>query len=232
MRASPGPGPLSYRPVPAARAAGLALRHRWRQENAFKSGKAKEGIDHMGGYELVDLAEDRTVSNPHLAFLRKRIREVQNHLEKYRRLEQTMREDYNKLQRKPSWPRYLRQKKNQRTLERKQALETTLAQLQAELTQTPRQISYKELHGDDAQALRLDRASALTTLRIAACHVRLQLMDLAAQFFADHRERTKFVETKRTGGSPPSAIDSIVHRCRTSVSRTPLLLPESEGDVP
>lgn len=173
----------------------LALRHRWRQENAFKSGKAKEGIDQMGHYDLVDLADDRTVSNPRLAFLRRRIREVERHLGKCQRLEQAMRAAYDKLKRKPSWPRYLQQKKNQRTLERKQALETTLTQLQAELTQTPRQISYKELHGDDAQVIRLDRSSALTTLRIAACHVRLQLTDLAAQFFTDHRERTKFVES-------------------------------------
>ncbi|MDP2663548.1 MAG: hypothetical protein Q8R28_22775, partial [Dehalococcoidia bacterium] len=174
----------------------LALRNRWGQENAFKVGKVRHGIDHHGGlYELADLAAERWVPNPRLKTLRRRRKEVENHLNKVLVQEQQMHERWRNLQKKPSWPRYLSQKRNRQLLQRKQALETTLAQIRAELAATPARLPYTEVRGQDAKIIRLERHAALTSLRLVTHHVRLQLLDLAARHFPDHRERNKFVDT-------------------------------------
>lgn len=94
-----------------------------------------------------------------------------------------------------SKPLYLSQKRNRQLLQRKQALETTLAQIRAELAATPERLPYTEVRGQDAKIIRLERHAALTSLRLVTHHVRLQLLDLAERHFPDHRERNKFVDT-------------------------------------
>lgn len=107
----------------------------------------------------------------------------------------------------PSWPRFLKRKRNRPILERRQALETEHARVTAQLAGTPAQLPYRRLHPEAVQGLRLDRLEVVTTLRAVAFHVRAQLSERVAACFADARERGKFLDVPMSGDRMLSSVD-------------------------
>lgn len=172
------------------------LLRRWALENYFKVAKHQHGLDQILGHHLVEPGdEDWPVPNPQYVQLKRRLATVAPLLAKAQRDVEQLKVRFQALQKKPCWPRFLKQKRNRKIQQRYQALQAESNRICAALTQTPVKVPYRQLHTKAIQGLELDRADVVTTLRAVAFHLRAQLSDLAASCFPDVRERSKFIDS-------------------------------------
>lgn len=178
-----------------------ALRDRWAQENFFKVAKVREGIDHLMGHDIRPIEEsDHWVPNPEVVKLRQRAETLRQHLKKAEHQYAALVERYKQLQKKPSWGRYLDQKRNQKVIQRLGAIQQELEQCENRINALPDQVRYDTLNPKVKHAVDFDRNRVVLALKSVAYHAREALLRVAERYFFDHRERTKLVQVLLESG--------------------------------
>ena len=167
-----------------------AVKGRWRQENMFKWGQERCGLNRLWVWSEIEPLDDAEAQRPNPAYesLKRRLRKVEAQLAKYADVA-PLRESISD----GPWHMYIGERKARR-LARWEALMREKAQIEEEMSRTAATISYQKLKGDTYEMPRLARAHVILGERILAYHVWLQLRELGRHFFADYRELSKFID--------------------------------------
>ena len=185
------------------------LKDRWCEENFFKVAKTGEDIDHLMGFDISPMGdEEYLVPNPKYHDALQRIEQLRTRQVKIQRQVDTLLKRYQDLKRKPGFERWMESKKNQKLLATHKAISSELVKLESQVEQEPEYISYKQLKEKEYNVFRFHRHRVIMGLKMVAYHVRQQMREMAAKFFSDPRELSKFLYVLlRAGGSYEFGMD-------------------------